>query len=410
MKFLLTLLTVVLGCLLLIACDLTGMGSEPAHLVIHLSQGPLADFSAIDQVAVRITAPDIEEEITVNLEVDGNGASGTVKCPAGSGRLVEVDIHADGVIAWTAAGTVNLSPGETRTISLTAENVIGSFLTPLGRIGSFGDYDHQFRMPGDVTTHPDSGNVYVVDPEQRTLKCFNTARELVFIQRFDDLPDYVPTTVLYLPPADVVLVADGENGRIDSFNADTGVHIGEWTTYPLSMPRDMTYWETPGKLLVIEGQGSRLLIFEPNGTLLADMFLIDDNYMPLGQPVGLALAYDDATSFTVVITEIEEEDLIYYGYSDGGGISWGGTLGDDDLEQPLGVTIVGGYIFVCDGTLQQIMIYNADGTRVDRYGTAGNRLGTFTLPAGSCYDAVNEVLWIADSGNFRLQRFSVSLP
>ncbi|MCD4732956.1 hypothetical protein K8R78_01825 [bacterium] len=414
------LLIVVLGCLLLTACDLTGMNGEPGHLVIHLSQGPLADFSAIDRVVVRVTAPDIENDITVELVVDGDSASGTVTCPSGSERLVEVDIHADGVIAWTAAGTVDLSPGETKNLSLTAENVIGSILTPLGRIGSYGDYDYKFHTPSDVTTHPDSGNVYVVDPEQQTLKCFEPEGNLVFIQRFADVPggddddddgvDYTPTSVLYLPATDVILVADGEEGRIDSFNPDTGAYIGEWTTTPLDEPRDMAYWETPGKLLVIEGEGSRLLIFEPDGTLLTDMFLIDDNYEPLEEPVGLALTYDDSTSFTVVVTDVEAEDLIFYGYADGNGITWGGTLGDADLEQPLGVTVINGYLFVCDGTLQQVMIYNADGTRVDRYGTAGNRLGTFTLPAGNCYDPVNEILWIADSGNFRLQKFSVSLP
>jgi len=407
MKRFTLLLTIVLGCLLLTACDLTGMNSEPGHLAIHLSQGELADFSAIDRVAVRITAPDIEDDITVELVIDGDSASGTVTCPSGSGRLVEVDIHANGVISWTAAGTVNLSPGETKTLSLTAENVIGSVLTPLGRIGSYGDYDYKFHTPSDVTTHPDSGNVYVVDAEQQTLKCFEPDGNLVFIQRFEDIPGYTPTSILYLPATDVILVANGEEGRIDSFNPDTGAYIGEWTTTPLSNPRDMAYWETPGKVLVIEGNGSGLMIFEPNGILLADMFLLDDNYVPLEEPVGLALTYDDSTSFTVVITDVEEEDLITYSYADGNGIVWSGTLDDDDLEQPLGVTVINGYLFVCDGTLQQMMIYNADGTRVERYGTSGNRLGTFTLPAGNCYDAVNDVLWVADSGNFRLQKFTV---
>jgi len=402
------LVAIVLGCLLLTACDLTGMNGEPGHLVIHLSQGPLADFSAIDRVVVRITAPDIEEEITVDLVVDGDSASGTVKCPAGSGRLVEVDIHADGVISWTAAGTVDLSPGETKTLSLTAENVIGSFLTPLGRIGSFGDYDYQFRMPSDVTTHPDSGNVYVVDPEQRTLKCFESEGSLIFIQRFEDLPDYTPSSVLYFPPTDVILVADVEAGRIDYFDPYTGSHGGEWTSVTLQEPRDMVYWETPGKLLVIEGYGSRLMIFEPDGTLLASMVLLDENYDPLGQPVGLAITQDFSTSFTMAITEVESEHIYYYSYADGNGIVLLGTEEDGDLGQPLGITIIDGYLFVCDGTNQQIMTYDSDGYLADSYGTAGNRLGTFTLPAGNCYDPVNEILWIADSGNFRLQSFSVN--
>ena len=128
------------------ACDLMGVGGEPGRVILDLELPVGLD---VDQVRVRITAPDFDEDMWYELDIDvgGNSASGRISCEPGTDRLVEVDVYEEGFVVYTAAGTVDLDPGETETLSLTAESVYSDYLRVTGRIGSFGSRDHQFDSP-----------------------------------------------------------------------------------------------------------------------------------------------------------------------------------------------------------------------------------------------------------------------
>lgn len=63
--------------------------------------------------------------------------------------------------------------------------------------------------------------------------------------------------------------------------------------------------------------------------------------------------------------------------------------------------------FVVDEVNSQIIKYDADGNQVSTFGSAGSGNGQFSTPTGIALDAAGNV-WVADSGNKRVQKFTTS--
>jgi len=402
----------------LVACDLTGVGGEPGRVALDLEIVNPSGELDVDRVRVRITAPDFDADHWFELEIDGNGASGSLSCEPGTDRFVEVDVYEDGVISYTAAGTVDLEPGETKPLSLTAESVYSDYLRITGRVGSFGVRDHQLDTPSDVVVA--QGRLYVVDPAACKLKAYDPAdleappvwvRDLSFLDDETELP-YFPATVAYFPELGDLLVADPINDRLDAFSPDDGSHSGGFTIPDgLTNPADMLYWPYAGSVFVVDTDDSELYLLYQNGEAWpGDLILYDDGASRIENPVGVALISSEGYTAHLAVTSAPDTEgvparIYFYAYHLAGGPEYTGSAGAEHLERPAGIACAQGLLIVADATLHALKIFDIEGAFLDSFGFFGDRLGTFTNPLGVFADELR--LYVADSLNHRVQHFDI---
>ncbi len=396
------------------ACDLTGVGGEPGRVVLELVIADPPGELDVEKVRVRITAPDFDEDGWFELEIDGDSASGRISCEPGPDRLVEVDIYLDGFIAYTAAGTVDLDPGETETLTLTAESVYSDYIKVTGRIGSFGNRHHHFDTPADMVTF--EGNLFTVDPVARKLKAYSTdklegqplwVRDLSFMDEYTDDP-YAPMTIVYFPDLGRLLLADPINGRMDAFDPDGG-YTGEFSIPDgLTQPADMLYWPTAGSIFVIDVDGSELYLLDSSGSPHSgDRILHDEYAQVLVNPFGSAFIGSAGNDAYLAVTDYDSANFYLYTYTLDEGPFCTGSGSDGYLEQPTGIAHAEGFLYVADATVQMLKIFDTEGYFVDDYGTYGDRLGAFTNPLGVFSSPGSLRLYVADRGNHRIQHFDV---
>jgi hypothetical protein len=400
------------------ACDLTGVGGEPGRVTLDLVIANPPGRLDIDRVRVRITAPDFDADRWYELEIDGNTASGSLACEPGADRFVEVDVYEDGAIAYTAAGTVDLEPGETQTLSLTADSVYSDYLRITGRVGSFGTRDQQLDTPSDVVVA--EGFLYVVDPAARTLKAYDPAdleappvwvRDLSDLDEVTDAP-YFPASVVYFPELDGLLVADPVNGRLDAFDPADGTHLGQFAIPDgLVNPADMLYWPDAGGVFVVDTDDSELYLLDQNGhPEMGNRVLYDGASRVIANPLGVALMGTAAQIAYLAVTSAPEDEgvpgrIYFYTYHFGSGPECTGSAGEDYLERPAGIACDQGLLLVADASLHTLKIFDTEGVFLDSFGYFGDRLGTFTNPLGVFAGDLR--LYVADSFNHRVQHFDV---
>ncbi|MCK4594045.1 hypothetical protein KAU45_06045, partial [bacterium] len=355
------------------ACDLTGVGGEPGRVVLELVIADPPGELGVEKVRVRITAPDFDEDRWYELEIDGDSASGRLSCEAGSDRLVEVDIYSDGVISFTAAGTVDLDPGETETLTLTAESVYSDYIKVTGRIGSFGSRDHHLDSPSDVVTT--DGNLYVVDPIARKLKAYSPddlegqplwVQDLSFMDEYTDDP-YAPMTIVYFPELGDLLLADPTDGRLDAFDPVDGGYAGEFSIPSgLTEPADMLYWPTAGSIFVIDVDGSELYLLDSSGNPHPGSRTLYDEYgRVVLDPLGLAFIGSSENSAYLAVTDDESGNFYLYTYTLDEGPFCTGSGSGGDLQQPVGIACAEGFLYVADATAQMLKIFDTEGGFVD---------------------------------------------
>jgi hypothetical protein len=400
------------------ACDLTGVGGEPGRVDLDLEiLNPSGELD-VDRVRVRITAPDFDADRWYELEIDGNSASGSLSCEPGPDRFVEVDVYEEGAISYTAAGTVDLEPGETKTLSLEAESVYSDYLRITGRVGSFGARDHQLDCPSDVVVA--QGYLYVVDPAACKLKAYDPddleappvwVRDLSFMNDETELP-YFPATVAYFPELGDLLVADPFNDRIDAFSPDDGTHLGEFAIPDgLAYPADMLYWPAAASVFVVDTDDSELYLLDQNGDARpGGRVLYDDGASVIENPVGLALISSVGETSHLAVTSAPDTEgvpgrLYFYAYLLGEGPEYTGSAGEGHLERPAGIACAEGLLIVADATLHALKIFDVEGGFLDSFGFFGDRLGTFTNPLGVFAGDLR--LYVADSLNHRVQHFDI---
>ncbi len=400
------------------ACEVTGVGGEPGRVTLDLQITNPPGRLDIDRVRVRITAPDFDADRWYELEIDGNTASGSLACEPGADRFVEVDVYEDGAIAYTTAGTVDLEPGETKTLSLTADSVYSDYLRITGRVGSFGARDQQLDSPSDVVVA--AGYLYVVDPAARTLKAYDPAdleappvwvRDLSDLDGVTDAP-YFPASVVYFPELGGLLVADPVNGRLDAFDPADGTHLGRFAIPDgLVNPADMLYWPDAGSVFVVDTDDSELYLLDSTGEVWdGDRVLYNGASQVIANPLGVALMDSTAEIAYLAVTSAPEDEgvpgrIYFYTYHLGSGPECSGSTGEDYLERPAGIACDQGLLLVADASLHTLKIFDTEGVFLDSFGSFGDRLGTFTNPLGVFAGDLR--LYVADSFNHRVQHFDV---
>lgn len=96
---------------------------------------------------------------------------------------------------------------------------------------------------------------------------------------------------------------------------------------------------------------------------------------------------------------------------DGGALGTFGQLGDGpgDFDKPKGIASDSqGHVYVVEGLNDVVQVFDTEGRLLLTFGGSGNGPGEFWLPSGIAI--VNDVVYVADAANHRVQMFQYLTP
>jgi DNA-binding beta-propeller fold protein YncE len=289
--------------------------------------------------------------------------------------------------------------------------------TLLRRWGSFGDQAGEFKEPSGIAV--DANRVYVVDQANERLQVFNLdGTPILELGKYGDRPGE------FNQPSDVTVdgeanfyVADSFNDRIQMFDplgrplrswGSSGSHNGL-----LATPTGLSYGD--GKIYVADSVNHRIQVFDPEGGFLFQWgrhpYPAHAGSGMLHYPSRIAVAPKD--DFAVVLEPSEYRcqsfgtQTVQRAENVNGFVWW---------QQPEGLHF--GACIQCKGPLvtisepdtQSVLVFDdsAESPKlITKLGGHGKEPGQLIFPSGIEIGQDSSEIYVADSGNYRLEEFAL---
>ena len=279
-----------------------------------------------------------------------------------------------------------------------------------------------FNQPRQIEVNKVTGDVYVVNARARQIVAFNKAGTKLFsfgtegsaLGQFKGDPRGVTVT----RDGKIIFVTDDGNRRIQAFSA-TGAKPGK-ALYAIGSPTSTTFVDargievTPdGKLLVADEWDYSLKEFSVSGTgasLTRRLFGVPAPKSGANSPRGIALD----TGGRIFVSDWWNQRIIRRTLPAGAITTWGkrgirGEAGSLNFQWAVAVQPGTGYVFVANRESHEIKVFSNDGSKeLFVWGKRSANLGDFTFPQGMTF-APDGTLWVADSGNSRIEQFKVDV-
>jgi uncharacterized protein (TIGR03663 family) len=303
-------------------------------------------------------------------------------------------------------------PYEGKEISLLAEDTLGSEGNEAG----------QFLMPRDIAMAPD-GSLYVADTNNHRIQHLSPEGEVLHMWGYfaNAAESEAPAGSFYEPwgiavgPDGAVYVTDTWNHRVQKFTAE-GEFITQWGYFGQGEsgtafwgPRDIII-DQQERVYITDTGNKRVAVFDNQGQFLTAFGtpgLLEGQF---DEPVGLAIdsqgriyvadtwnkrvqVFDPGPSGSNFTPVLEWEIVGWYGQSLDNKPSI--TINDQDQ------------VFVSDPESYRILEFNTQGEFIRYWGDFGSGLEGFNLPTGMSADTEGN-LWVADAGNHRFLKFSLT--
>jgi DNA-binding beta-propeller fold protein YncE len=265
------------------------------------------------------------------------------------------------------------------------------------KFGSSGSGDDELNNPIDVVVDKNGKNIYVVDS--------NNDR----ISVFEDDGDYDFT---YGTFCDIAIIQDC-NDNADGADDDGDGQFNE----PISIARDAL-----GKFFVVDSDNNRVQVFDDDGEFQSKFGSSNsgvDEY--LGSAKGIVI---QESTREILVSNIERDSISVFDSTGGFLFDFDSFDGNDDFQNPSSMVIDNSnqILYVSDTGNDRIIIFElVSGTTcpsgtdevvdgvcfVEEFGSTGTDEGEFDEPGGLAYDSVNDLLYVADTDNDRIQVFEI---
>jgi len=194
-----------------------------------------------------------------------------------------------------------------------------------------------------------------------------------------------------------LFVTDAKRGEVAVFGASGGL-IRTFGQDDLTRPVGIAYAADRKELVVVDGGGHRLVVFDLDGRRLRTIGRRGSEPGFFNFPTHIChargmLLVADSGNFRVQILDLDGRWIRNIGQKgDGAG----------DFALPKGVAFDSeGHIYVADAQFENVQVFDMQGRLLMAFGEEGRGAGQFWLPAGLSIDAEDRI-WIADSGNRRV--------
>ncbi len=281
------------------------------------------------------------------------------------------------------------------------------------QFGASGFRPGQFGTPVDIETDS-AGNIYVIDSLRKKLQKFDAGGNFLAIADIrvnaQDVNEQAQPWGLAISPSGAIVVADTFGWRIRLFNTelqstggfgqvpktDSGVAPGP---FELFGPRDAAF-DADGRIWVTDTGHDRLLVYRANGDFVRAIGKAGGGRGEFNEPVGIAIKdgsvfVADMFNGRVVILDVEgawQSEFKVEG--------WGGQLVND---KPYLRPLVDGRLALSLPALNQVRIYT-------RTGTLSATITGGEVPLNRPYGLVETgdgKLWIVEGGASRVRQFDL---
>jgi DNA-binding beta-propeller fold protein YncE len=265
------------------------------------------------------------------------------------------------------------------------------------KFGSTGTGDDQFDNPTDVIVDKNGKNIYVVDSKNDRISVF------------EDDGDY---DFQYGTFCDIGLIQNC-NDNADGADADGD---GQFNS-PISIARDAL-----GEFFVVDEDNNRVQIFDDDGEFqskFGSSNSADNNY--LGAAKGIVV--QDGTR-NIFVSNIDSDSISVFNSAGNFLYKFDSFNGNDDFKNPTFMVIDNSnkMLYVSDSGNDRIIVFelvtgttcpsgtveSVDGVcYVKKFGSSGTADGKFDEPAGLAFDESDDLLYVVDSDNNRIQIFKI---
>lgn len=291
-----------------------------------------------------------------------------------------------------------------------------------GMWGSFGTDDGQFDHPRGIAVDSD-GNVYVADSGNNRIQKFTSTG--IFLDKWGQPGNgegqlINPAYIAIDSNNDFYITEDLTNilsptrlrTRIQKFTR-TGDFIKQWgepgtNDGEFLQPRGIAV-ESDDVILVVDSRNFRIQKSANDGQFIRKWGRYepgDDRNWHLGSPIDIAV--DSNYDNYVTDAHVEPQHLVKKFDHAGNFIrKWGlyGT-GDGEFDHPAGIaTFSGNSLLVVDSRNHRIQEFSRDGVFIIKWGSQGTQEGQFRDPTSVAINKIDDMYYISDTGNNRIQRF-----
>lgn len=281
--------------------------------------------------------------------------------------------------------------------------------------GAFGTGNSQFKNPWGISISKD-GEVYVTDTDNRRIQVFTEGGQ--FNRQFGSSGT---GSEQFQEPRGIgvnvdngnktrVYIADPVQSRIErtlrKFNT-TGGLVTELGRNQLPNPRGVAIDINNNVWVVDSSSTGRIFLFDRTGSFVTSWIPSGDG--TLSSPEGIAV-FKDSDGTWVYITSTGEHKVKKFEYTgnSGNGLSFQKSAGSrgsnsSNFNQPVGIAADScGNLWVADRVNNRVQILDKDLAFKSRF------TANFDLPTGVAVGTNKKSLFVVDSRNNRVQKFSLS--
>lgn len=318
-----------------------------------------------------------------------------------------------GVLPTSAEAEEWVDPYEGKVVPRLANRILGAQGTEAG----------QFQTPRSVAVAPD-GSLYVADTLNHRVQHLSAEGELLHIWgQFGSVEQQSAGPGAFNEPWGVAVAADGSvyvadtwNHRIQHFTAagtflnSFGVFGSATSATNLWGPRGLAV-DKQGRLFVADTGNKRIVVVDDRGQALAEIGGQGSGLGLFDEPV--AIAFDRSGRIYVTDTWNQRVQVFEEGEQNRFTpiLEWPveGWYGQSLENKPFIAVSGEGLACVTDPEGYRVLCFHSTGDFAGGWGAFGSGGSEFGLPVGLAFDAQDR-LWVVDSVQHRLMRFTPALP
>ena len=318
--------------------------------------------------------------------------------------------------------------------------------------GTSGSTDGKFNAPSGLAIDEDNGLLYVADTDNNRIQMLSSTGSssdtISFSDKFgsvgDDNDEFDKPTGLAIDNSDQLYIVDSENNRIKIYDLTGGNNCPSGTDEIINdevcfdddfgssgssdgrfdIPTGLAIDKGNGDIYVVDSDNNRVQRFQSNGDFdnleFGSSSSGDDEY--LGTPSAIAvhkktdyIYVADSTADSISVFDDDGDFLFSFDDDDS----------NDRFDKPAGLVIDDSedILYVADTGNNRIRMFeltdddncpsgtdevvNDEVCFVDDFGSFGNDEGEFDEPSGLTFDEDENMLYVADTENNRIQVFEI---
>ncbi|MDW0166929.1 MAG: 6-bladed beta-propeller [Nitrososphaeraceae archaeon] len=272
--------------------------------------------------------------------------------------------------------------------------------------GSFGKGNGRFDGQNDVD--PFNGRVYVADYANHRIQVFDTKGN--YMTKWgtygEENGQIHKASALSVVPSGNIYLSDQFNYRIQVFTSN-GTFVTAWGTKGEGdgqfLHPHVPGVDSEGNVYVSDRDLANVQKFTGDGKFIMKWSEEGSNDGQLSKPESVIIDSKD----NVYVADFGNHRIQKFTNDGKFILKWGSKgIGDGEFNGPAGLSIDrNDNIYVTDRNNNRIQVFTANGTFLTKFGTEGGGSSQFILPEGVGVDINTGLVYVADTGNYRIQVF-----